>query len=715
MGNFEPEDSTVKGGQSSQSIRRQANPAQTVAQPKPSQPPKREINNTREMYVVGLLNQKDRDNFYHGDATKGVKLRIEERIDADTRKGQAGAGLLNSDKDSNLFETWQEKANKQHYKPSDPRYTLIEPGEFSVSKIIRVETVAKKKELIIWSTERMMDYYLYCEKGVTEGIFIKVDGHIIFGNSSENDPNKRGYININDNRMSENHFELELDSDGTWLKITDLGSDNGTWLVILNYLEDMILPEIEYQCPEIGAFKFELGALCFTLEEIMEMHEAPEILSDFCLINLYTLNDIREIKKHDFDTRIIKAMITADRVEKMTEMMARLIKEFEDESVFLKSRIIMKVLSGKYEGMEVEIGYRGMKLGQISNKGKKSLVFNSFDGYDTFEDNIFDILYKNGCYSLKSYGFSKIFKKFNPLEKNKIYPGHRICAGSQIFTLLQHIHFQVGESNSVVFEEFTNISDVTNISVYAIIQQIGAADTCRKLVKKNLVQTLRKQARKHNLDNSQKFYEAMAKTIYASLDELDRQFIQSHPRGGKIGCDLIIIIIVGQKLFSTVLGNLHCYLTKKIDIAELAVPLNYSHPGEEARINRCCNEECIQKARELTQSTRALGMADFKVDFAEKEIRQDSHYNENYFLGRPDIWTYNLQKNDDIIVIGNAAVFEKMKVQRVVSTIKSKLAIGGSPNDLADEFNNTIMTNLDKNEPKPVMICLILNMGLIDV
>lgn len=74
----------------------------------------------------------------------------------------------------------------------------------------------------------MMDYYLYCEKGVTEGIFIKVDGHIIFGNSSENDPNKRGYININDNRMSENHFELELDSDGTWLKITDLGSDNGT-------------------------------------------------------------------------------------------------------------------------------------------------------------------------------------------------------------------------------------------------------------------------------------------------------------------------------------------------------------------------------------------------------------------------------------------------------------------------------------------------------
>ena len=86
-----------------------------------------------------------------------------------------------------------------------------------------------------------------------------------------------------------------------------MGSQYGTWLVILNYLEDQVLPEIEYQCPEIGAFKFELGANCFTLEEICEMYEASDVLTDLCMLDLFTLTDIREVKTHDLENRIIKA------------------------------------------------------------------------------------------------------------------------------------------------------------------------------------------------------------------------------------------------------------------------------------------------------------------------------------------------------------------------------------------------------------------------
>ena len=228
-----------------------------------------------------------------------------------------------------------------------------------------------------------------------------------------------------------------MDVEGNWLNITDLGSQNGTWLVILNYLEDQVLPEIEYQNPEIGAFKFELGTTCYTLEEMMEAYEAPEILSDLCLLDLYSLPDILEIKDHQLETRVTKAMITPDRMEKCSSMMKALKRDFNEGSVYLKNRIILKVISGKYKGITIEIGYRGSKIGILENKAVKNLAFTSYNFSETFDMNLFDINFKNGSYYLKSYGFSKIYKKFNPQEKHKIFPGHRICAGSQIFTLLQ--------------------------------------------------------------------------------------------------------------------------------------------------------------------------------------------------------------------------------------------------------------------------------------
>jgi len=407
---------------------------------------KRKVENMRDVYIVGLDHNGGEEKtakVFHADATKNLKVRVEEKIGLRDEK-------LKNQTFEQVFETWQEKSLKQMYKQTDKKYCLIDKGEYElVTKITRVETLLNKNDLIRWSTERTLDYYLYCEKGVTEGVFIKVDvgsaqqGKITFGNTGGEEPPRKGFLNIDDMRLSKQHFEIEVDSDGNWLNIMDLGSQYGTWLVILNYLEDEILPEIEYQNAEIGAFKFELGVSCFSLEEIMEMYEAPEILSDLCLLGMYSLNDIREIKEHELETRIIKSKVTPDRVERVKEMMETLIKEFQNESVYVKNRLIMRVLTGAYTGVDIEVacaqqvGYRGSKIGRVNNKGVKHLVFTSFQNSDTFDENIFDVNFKSGSYYLKSYGFSKIYKKFSPGEKNRIFPGHRICAGSQIFTLLQ--------------------------------------------------------------------------------------------------------------------------------------------------------------------------------------------------------------------------------------------------------------------------------------
>ena len=74
----------------------------------------------------------------------------------------------------------------------------------------------------------------------------------------------------------------------------------------------------------------------------------------------------------------------------------------------------------------------------------------------------------------------------------------------------------------------------------------------------------------------------------------------------------------------------------------------------------------MAKAKELTSSTRAFGMSDFKVNIPQSDGRYESHYNENYFVAKPDIWVHSLQRTDDIIIIGNAAVFDRMAIAPMV-------------------------------------------------
>lgn len=132
---------------------------------------KRKVENLRDVYIVGLDHSggEEKTKLFHADATKNLKVRVEEKIGLRDEK-------VKNQTFEQVFEIWQEKSLKQMYKPTDKKYFLLDKGEFDVvTKITRVETLLNKNDLIMWSTDRLLDYYLYCEKGVTEGVFIKVD------------------------------------------------------------------------------------------------------------------------------------------------------------------------------------------------------------------------------------------------------------------------------------------------------------------------------------------------------------------------------------------------------------------------------------------------------------------------------------------------------------------------------------------------------------
>ena len=88
--------------------------------------------------------------------------------------------------------------------------------------------------------------------------------------------------------------------------------------------------------------------------------------------------------------------------------------------------------------------------------------------------------------------------------------------------------------------------------------------------------TLRKNAKRFNLDTTQHFYQAMAEAIYATVDDLDQMFIENSSNiSGKCGAEMIAVLVVGQKLFTITLGDLQCHLTRRTEVNELCIPLSY--------------------------------------------------------------------------------------------------------------------------------------------
>lgn len=101
---------------------------------------------------------------------------------------------------------------------------------------------------------------------------------------------------------------------------------------------------------------------------------------------------------------------------------------------------------------------------------------------------------------MKSSGFTNIYRKFIPEESFSIYPGHRVCFGSNVFYLLQYINFSLGEQNTVLVKEYTSISELTNVSLYAIVESVGIDPACKDYIFANLHSKLSSCAKELGLD-----------------------------------------------------------------------------------------------------------------------------------------------------------------------------------------------------------------------
>ena len=239
-----------------------------------------------------------------------------------------------------------------------------------------------------------------------------------------------------------------------------------------------------------------------------------------------------------------------------------------------KNRVIFQTTSSQFQRQKIEIGYQGMYLGIYKIDGRDVLSHSSATS-SHFDKKLMKVSFKNGNYYLRSDGYTNFYRRLDPKKDFSIFPGHRISFGSNMLYLIQYVNIALhGARKSVIVKEYTSISQIANISVYALIESVGEDGSCREFVYDNILEKLGNSARFFGLDKSKKFFSTLGEVIYKTFDDLDMQFMHEFPKKrSKSGASVLMVLIIGNKIFCAGLGDMQAYLVRGSEIAKI----NYSH------------------------------------------------------------------------------------------------------------------------------------------
>ena len=457
----------------------------------------------------------------------------------------------------------------------------------------------------------------------------------------------------------------------------------------MHHVDEQIIPEIQYKSSYLDSFKFELGMRCDTLEEVLDGYDRLDMIDTLIALDLDSITKITSCKEKEI-TLILDSLEVMEYGQKDILQIAQRIKaDFAGD--YINRRLIFKTTGESPEHIEIENGFRGNHIGLIEINGKPSIGSSPFND-EAFDRKLLHITYQQGVYYMKSSGFTNIYRKFIPNEKFSIYPGHRVCFGANVFYLLQYINFSLGEENTVLVKEYTSISELTNVSLYAIIESVGMDPTCKDYIYKNLHEKLSLAAKELKLDSSTTFYKTLAGVIFKAYDDLDMEFMKEFPKKRKYsGAKVLLYLIVGIKLICVNLGDItgHLIISSKLKkthnihsivIYIFIVLLFYffnqclcslsiqENKYENERVKRICSRNCYEKGSQFG-ATRCFGMFDLKRPPVANRQEVLSESDQNYMWSKPDIFIHNIDSTDDMLIFGNKTFFSQFSPVTTVSSL----------------------------------------------
>lgn len=142
------------------------------------------------------------------------------------------------------------------------------------------------------------------ETGEFKDRYIKLDGTVSFGRDvsdekGKDNRDKEGWLLFSeDKKVSRSHFSAKVNQKQFCVEITDFGSKLGTWLALMNDVEEQIIPEVQYKSSYLNGFRFQLGMRSDTIEEVLDSFDRLDLIDTFIALDLNSIEKVINSKLH---------------------------------------------------------------------------------------------------------------------------------------------------------------------------------------------------------------------------------------------------------------------------------------------------------------------------------------------------------------------------------------------------------------------------------
>eukprot|EP00928_Gymnodinium_smaydae_P059996 TRINITY_DN4352_c0_g1_i1.p1 TRINITY_DN4352_c0_g1~~TRINITY_DN4352_c0_g1_i1.p1 ORF type:complete len:665 (+),score=105.66 TRINITY_DN4352_c0_g1_i1:121-1995(+) len=531
----------------------------------------------------------------------------------------------------------------------------------------------------------LIDFVARCVRGRFEGRFFHLNRSAkgeIFGCGGDDAGDVT--MRIANAGLSPRHARIHLDADSVQYFLSDLGSQDGTW-VLSRWNRSVQLA---------------VGQELRAGSTVLEVREGPRIAPDAEVrqwLQAYRLPHLAQ----KLEEQGVKSMdnLRAHRGE-LLEMVADSIAEAEDSAILTTAiqelddmfppgehpnsmlRIVVRGAQGAEEDARqvCDVGWAGAELilgrpADTDNSGPEALPVVLVDGWETAGE-VLTIGYSFGAYFVhlsKPRPFEvpeRVWIRLLPDQRHWLRPGDIFEIGSLEFEALR---FNVGvsedqgqrptmEDRHICLQD-TAYSNWQCCSLFAIYDGHGGRD-CVEYVKNHLHMNLGTSlSNRDGLDKSTNVFRDIYECLEVSFLNTDANFlslVKNKFVSSESGSAAVMAFIFGGMLWCANLGDSRAVLCRDAK----AVQLSSDHKPD-----RQDERERIEAAGGSIQWGRVLGVLALSRAFGDVTYKA-----EPLVIARPEIRGLPLTQQDEFLLMACDGVFDVFSSQEAVDFVRQHLA-----------------------------------------
>mmetsp|Transcript_22726 Transcript_22726/g.65396 ORF Transcript_22726/g.65396 Transcript_22726/m.65396 type:complete len:675 (+) Transcript_22726:76-2100(+) len=554
-----------------------------------------------------------------------------------------------------------------------------------------------------------IDYLVRCVGGRFADRFVHVNRKSgeLFG-TEEGGPEVT--MCIEDAGLSSQHACIMFDHDSYQYFLEDVGSEDGTWLVVRWRRSVALQGDQVLRAGNAPLLEITQGPLIPEEEEVsmfLAVYQLQYLARSFMENGLRSLDDIRKAKARG--TSIVE-MMSGDLTEAGDQMVLAMALDELDRhlSPEVHERHMIRIVMRPSTGLEpIEVCRCGWAGGLVAlapdgspseipaaqepppgplsqSEGDQVLGVVPGTGWQRWE--YLKLGYSNGAYYVHLRDHrdrsspERCFIRLGRGQRHWLQPQDVFRIGQLEFEVLRFnvgVHSEQGkrptmEDEEVVVQDLT-LSHWRNSSFFAIYDGHGGRECVQFLrlnLHRHLVESL---ARKGGLDSSTQVFHDIHECIKTSFLDLDVRYLdlaRSGRDGHECGSTAVVVCIIGAWLWCANVGDSRAVLCREGKAVLLSSDHRPSREDEAARVEAAGGFVTFGRVMGRLALTRAFGDLDCKT----APSLTGSGTGENMIIADPEIRLERVTPQDELLLLACDGLFDVFSTQEAIDFARAHLA-----------------------------------------